>query len=102
RPLWGAGRVEDTFNLLGHALVRALGVICRQQGRELTEVPVVAAEAGAGVLGGPSLEAARHCAGDAPAARERALGVVRAAVDAVAVLVADQPADARAAASVAI
>src|SRR4030095_59938 len=128
RPLWGAGRVEDTFNLLGHALVRALGVICRQQGRELTEVPVVAAEAGAGGLGGPSLKAALDCdwgdpaareaaAGvlggpsrkaaldcdwDAPAARERALGVVLAAVDAVAVLVADQPADGRAAASVAI
>jgi hypothetical protein len=101
-PLWGAGRVEDTFNLLGHALVRALGVICRQQGRELTEVPVVAAEAGAGVLGGPSLKAALDCDWDDPAARERALGVVLAAVDAVAVLVADQPADARAAASVAI
>jgi hypothetical protein len=30
-PLWGAGRVEDTYNLLlGHALRKALGVICRQ------------------------------------------------------------------------
>lgn len=26
-PLWGAGRVEDTYNLLGHALRKALGVI---------------------------------------------------------------------------
>jgi Transposase domain (DUF772) len=32
-PLWGAGRVEDTINLLGHALRKALGVIARQQGR---------------------------------------------------------------------
>jgi hypothetical protein len=32
-PLWGAGRVEDTYNLLGHALRKALGVIARQQGR---------------------------------------------------------------------
>lgn len=26
-PLWGAARVEDTYNLLGHALRKALGVI---------------------------------------------------------------------------
>ncbi len=26
-PLWGAGRVEDTINLMGHALRKALGVI---------------------------------------------------------------------------
>jgi hypothetical protein len=26
-PLWGAGRVEDTYNVLGHALRKALGVI---------------------------------------------------------------------------
>jgi transposase len=31
-PLWGAGRVEDTYNLMGHALCKALGVIARQQG----------------------------------------------------------------------
>src|ERR671926_101284 len=42
-PLWGAGRVEDTYNLLGHALRKALGVIARQQGREL---PAVANEVG--------------------------------------------------------
>jgi len=43
-PLWGAGRVEDTYNLLGHALHKALGVIADQQGRGLAEV---AEEAGA-------------------------------------------------------
>jgi hypothetical protein len=32
-PLWGAGRVEDTYNLLGHALRKALGSVARQQGR---------------------------------------------------------------------
>jgi transposase len=31
-PLWGAGRVEDTLNLMGHALRKALGVIAVQQG----------------------------------------------------------------------
>jgi transposase-like protein DUF772 len=37
-PVWGAGRVEDTYNRLGHALRKALGVIARQQGRELADV----------------------------------------------------------------
>jgi len=31
-PLWGAGRVEDTLNLMGHALRTVLGVTARQQG----------------------------------------------------------------------
>jgi hypothetical protein len=31
-PLWGAGRVEDTINLVGHALRTALGVLAGQQG----------------------------------------------------------------------
>jgi hypothetical protein len=26
-PLWGAGRVEDTYNLLGHALKKAMRVV---------------------------------------------------------------------------
>lgn len=28
-PLWGAGRVEDTYNLLGHALKKALRVVAQ-------------------------------------------------------------------------
>jgi hypothetical protein len=31
-PLWGAGRVEDTCNLMGHALRKALGVIAVSPG----------------------------------------------------------------------
>jgi hypothetical protein len=42
-PLWGAGRVEDTYNLSGHALRKAVGVLARRQGRELA---VVATELG--------------------------------------------------------
>src|SRR4029450_13221217 len=53
-PLWGAGRVEDTYNLLGHALRKAVGVIARQQGRGL---PEVAAAAGAPLVGGGGVEA---------------------------------------------
>src|SRR5713226_5532081 len=32
-PVWGAGRVEDTINLMGQALRKALGVIEALQGR---------------------------------------------------------------------
>ena len=45
-PLWGAGRVEDTLNLMGHALRKALGVIAVLQGRgQAAGTAVVAAQA---------------------------------------------------------
>ena len=48
-PLWGAGRVEDTFNLTGHALRKALGVIAVLQGRgQAAGTAAVAAQAGPG------------------------------------------------------
>ncbi|HEX5085888.1 MAG TPA: IS1182 family transposase [Blastocatellia bacterium] len=53
-PLWGAGRVEDTYNLLGHALRKALGVIAREQGRALA---AIAQEADAELVAGSSLKA---------------------------------------------
>jgi transposase len=79
-PLWGAGRVEDTYNLLGHALRKALGVIARQQGRGLAEL---AAEAGAPLLGGSSLKAALDLDWDDPRERSRALVLVLGALEAV-------------------
>jgi Transposase DDE domain/Transposase domain (DUF772) len=80
-PLWGAGRVEDTYNLLGHALRKALGVIARQQGRGLAEL---AAEATVPLLSGErSLKAALDCNWDDPAERAAALGQVLAALTAV-------------------
>ncbi len=88
-PLWGAGRVEDTYNLLGHALRKALGVIARQQGRGLAEV---AGEAGADVLGGPSLKAALDLDWDDLAAREQALALVLHTLEAVESWVDAQPA----------
>ncbi len=89
-PLWGAGRVEDTLNLLGHALKKALGVIARQQGRGLGEL---ATEAGAPVLAGPSLKAALDLDWDDPAAREAALAIVLEAVAAVSGWLATAPPD---------
>ena len=79
-PLWGAGRVEDTYNLLGHALKKALGVIASQQGRGLAEV---AEEAGADVLAGSSLKAALDCDWDDPSERAVALRLVLGALEAV-------------------
>jgi len=77
-PLWGAARVEDTYNLLGHALRKALGVIAGQQGRELT---AVAQEAGAEVVTGSSLKAALDLDWDNPQARTQALTQVLAALE---------------------
>jgi len=80
-PLWGAGRVEDTYNLLGHALKKALGVIACQQGRGLAQV---AEEAGAEVLAsGGSLKAALELDWDDPAERAIALRRVLGALEAV-------------------
>jgi Transposase DDE domain len=69
-PLWGASRVEETSNLLGHALRKALGVIARQQGRGLT---AVATDAHAPLVGGSSLQAALALDWDDPTARDHAL-----------------------------
>ncbi len=78
-PLWGAARVEDTYNLLGHALRKALSVIARQQGRGLMEV---AAEAGADLVAGSSLKAALDLNWDDTTAREQALVQVLEALEA--------------------
>jgi hypothetical protein len=87
-PLWGAGRVEDTYNLLGHALRKALGVIARQQGRGLADL---AAEAGAPLLAGSSLKAALDLDWDDPAAHSQALTLVLDSLDQFEVWLEGQP-----------
>ncbi|GHO54455.1 IS1182 family transposase [Ktedonobacter robiniae] len=72
-PLWGAGRVEDTINLIGHALKKLMGVVAEQQGRGLVEV---AQEAGAEMVCGSSLKAELDRDWDQPGQREEALGMV--------------------------
>src|SRR5262249_499611 len=58
-PLWGAGRVEDTYNLMGHALRKALGVLAAGQGRGLADgVADLAGKAGTPMLAASSLKAA--------------------------------------------
>jgi hypothetical protein len=72
-PLWGAGRVEDTYNLVGHALNRVMRVVADQQGRELVEV---AKKAGAEMVCETSLKAALDRGWDQLGQREEALSLV--------------------------
>lgn len=89
-PLWGAGRVEDTCNLIGHALKKLVSVIAEQQGRELAEV---GQEAGAERVCGSSLRAALDREWDQPGQREEALNVVLQMLQAVETWVQTLPQD---------
>ncbi len=102
-PLWGAGRVEDTFNLMGHALRKALGVIAAVQGRgQAAGTSAVAEQAGVPELAASSLKAALDADWDDPAAREAALAQVLGLLDQVEVFAAGQHGDQAAAAAVAV
>jgi transposase len=72
-PLWGAGRVEDTYNLVGHALKKVIRVVADQQERELVEV---AMEAGAELVCERSLKAALDCNWDQQMEKDEALTLV--------------------------
>jgi hypothetical protein len=72
-PLWGAGRVEDTYNLIGHALKKVMCVVADQQGRELAEV---ASEAGAELVCRTSLKAALDRDWDQQFQKDEALTLV--------------------------
>jgi hypothetical protein len=96
--LWGAGRAEDSYNRLGHALRKAMGVIARQQGREL---PAVVNEVGASLVRGSSLKAVLDLDWDEPTAWQQALTIVLDALNAVDHWLATQPASAEAAPEVA-
>lgn len=69
-PLWGAARVEDTYNLLGHALRKALEVIARDQKQDLS---TIASQAGADLVSGSSLKAALDLDWDDPQQKTEAL-----------------------------
>ena len=76
-PLWGAGRVEDTYNLMGHALRKALGVIAVLQGwGQAGGTAIVAAQAGVPQLAASSLKAALDKDWDDPATADQALAQV--------------------------
>jgi hypothetical protein len=102
-PLWGAGRVEDTFNLMGHALRKALGVIAAVQGwGQAAGTAVVAAQAGVPQLAASSLKAALDLDWDDPAARDQALAQVLGFLDQVQAFAAGWAGEQAAAAAVAV
>jgi hypothetical protein len=68
-PLWGAGRVEDTYNLVGHALRKVLRLVTR----ELTDI---GKEAGAELVCGTSLKAALDRDWDQQLHKDEALALV--------------------------
>ena len=72
-PLFGTSRVEDTLNLLGHALRKAVGLAAQVLD---TSAEAVAADAGLTLLGHSSLKAALDLDWGEPRAREQALGLV--------------------------
>ena len=77
-PLWGAGRVECTSNLMGLALRKALGVIALLQGwGQATRAAVLAGLAGVPQLAASSLKAALDADWDDPAARDETHSVGR-------------------------
>lgn len=87
--LWGAGQVEDTLNLLGHAVRKAVGMLARHQGREMAEL---AGEVGVPILRAPSLKAALDADWDDPATLPWAVTAVLEALSTVEAYVGQQPA----------
>jgi hypothetical protein len=72
-PLFGAGRVEDTLTLLGHALRKAVGLAAQELG---TPAEAVVEAAGLTLVGHSSLKVALALDWGEPSARSRALGLV--------------------------
>ena len=72
-PLWGAGKVEDTYNLLGHDERKAVSVIAAGQGREPAEIAELA---GAPILNSSSLKTALDLNWDDPEGRQNALLII--------------------------
>jgi len=68
--LFGAGRVEDTLNLLGHALRKAVGLAAHALE---TSAEAVVESAGLTLVGHSSLKAALDLDWGEPRARARAL-----------------------------
>jgi hypothetical protein len=77
-PLFGAGRGEDTLNLLGHALRKAVGLVAQTLG---TSTDVLLEEAGLTLVGHSSLQAALDLNWGEPRAKEQALRLVLEEVD---------------------
>ena len=71
--VWGATRVEDTYNLLGHALRKAIEIIAREQKQDLS---AIASQAGADIVAGSSLKATLDLDWDDPQQKTQALTTI--------------------------
>lgn len=69
-PLFGAGRVEDTFNLIGHGVREVLGTVAVRLGVDIEQA---AERAGIPLVVGSSLKAMLDIDWDDPAQKKRAL-----------------------------
>jgi hypothetical protein len=79
-PLWGAGRVEDTFNLIGRAAKHVVRTAAELTGRSFDEV---AKEAGIPVVTATSIKTGLDIDWDDAAAKKRALEKLLAQVRAL-------------------
>jgi hypothetical protein len=77
-PLWGAAKVEDTYNLLGHALRKALRLIAKTQGSEIEKL---ASETNTAIVSGTSLKAALDLDWDDMSERTYALELILNTLD---------------------
>jgi IS5 family transposase len=69
-PLWGAGRVEDTFNLIGRAAMHVVRTAAERLGRPFEEI---AAKAGIPVVAATSIKTGLDVDWDDPDARKTGL-----------------------------
>ena len=69
-PLFGAGRVEDTFNLIGHAVREIVRTVAKRRGVDVEEAAKVA---GVPLVVGSSLKAALDIDWDDPSQKKAAL-----------------------------
>jgi len=92
-PLWGAGRIEDTWNLIGRALSAV--VTCAAKAIDRPRAAVIA-EAGLTLVDRSSLKAALDIDWDDPAAQAAALERLLGEVDQMEQWVAAQPPTAQA------
>ena len=69
-PLWGAGRVEDTFNLIGRAALHVVRTVAQRRGISVQDV---AKEAGIPVVVATSIKTGLDIDWDDPQARTKAL-----------------------------
>ncbi|MBX2803868.1 MAG: transposase [Myxococcales bacterium] len=87
-PIWGAGRVEDTFNLIGHALM-----MCVARAGDLWDLlpEDVIQAAGLRIVGGSSVKAAPDIDWDDENAKAMALNRLLADVDRLTAWIDQQP-----------